>query len=57
MNPATDGPTFAPSDEKAFQRKLRQLEARKAEAIAVDDLELALHCKRAISVLKRSPRL
>ena len=57
MNPDQDGPTFAPSDEDAFARKLQCLEDRKARAIAADDLELALELKHAISVLKRSPRL
>ena len=56
MDPDVDGPTFAPSDEDSFARKLRSLEDRKAAAIAEDDLELALHLKHAISVLKRSPR-
>ena len=57
MNPALDGPSFAPSDEESFAQKLRSLEDNKARAIADDDLELALHLKHAISVLKRSPRL
>ena len=57
MNPDVDGPTFAPSDEDAFRQKLRSLAIGKARAIAEDDLELALHLKHAISVLKRSPRL
>ena len=41
-----------PADEAAFNEKLRELEARKSEAIATDDLERALHLKNAISVLK-----
>ena len=57
MDADIDGPAFAPTDEDAFQRKLERLESRKAHAIAADDLELALHLKNAISVLKRSPRL
>ena len=57
MDPALDGPTFAPADEEAFQRRLADLEAAKAAAVAHDDLELALHYKHAISVLRRSPRL
>ena len=56
MDPAIDGPAYAPLDEVAFKDKLSELEARKAEAIAADDLELALHFKNAISVLNRSPR-
>ncbi len=57
MHPAIDGPGFAPRDEAKFAAKLDDLEARKARAIADDELELALHLKRAISVLRRSPRL
>ena len=57
MNPTTDGPTFAPADEATFATKLQNLEAHKSKAIATDDLELALHLKHAISVLRRSPRL
>ena len=57
MDPALDGPTFAPAADEAFERKLRMLETKKAAAIAADDLEQALHLKNAISVLKRSPRL
>lgn len=57
MNPETDGPAFAPADDDDYRRKLQDLETRKAEAVAADDLELALHLKRAISVLKRSPRV
>ena len=57
MDASIDGPAFAPTDEDAFQRKLERLASRKAQAIADDDLELALHLKNAISVLKRSPRL
>ena len=57
MDAATDGPSFAPRDDAAFAAKLADLETRKAEAVAVDDLELALHLKHAISVLGRSERL
>ena len=57
MDATTDGPTFAPRDETAFAAKLADLEARKAEAVANDDLELALHLKHAISVLRRSERI
>lgn len=57
MDPAIDGPTYAPVDEAAFSERLRELETRKAEAIAADDLESALHFKNAISVLRRSPRI
>ena len=57
MDASIDGPAFAPTDEDAFQSKLERLASRKAQAIADDDLELALHLKNAISVLKRSPRL
>ena len=57
MDPTLDGPTFAPADEAAFERKLETLASRKADAIAADDLELALHLKNAISVLRRTPRL
>ncbi|MYB38644.1 MAG: phytanoyl-CoA dioxygenase family protein [Gammaproteobacteria bacterium] len=57
MDATTDGPTFAPQDETAFAAKLADLEARKARAVATDELELALHLKHAISVLRRSPRL
>ena len=56
MNPSLDGPGFAPADEVAFGAKLADLEHQKAAAIAVDDLERALHLKHAISVLHRSPR-
>lgn len=52
MDPALDGPTYAPADEAAFNEKLRVLKARKSEAIATDDLERALHLNNAISVLK-----
>lgn len=57
MDPDIDGPTYAPADPAAFEEKRRELEARKAEAIAADDLEAALHFKNAISVLVRSPRI
>ena len=57
MDPDIDGPSFAPTADDAFGAKLRVLEERKAAALAADDLELALHLKNAISVLKRSPRL
>ena len=57
MDPTIDGPTFAPIGDDAYVRKLKVLEAKKADAVAVDDLELALHFKHAISVLKRSARL
>ena len=57
MDPGIDGPTYAPADPAAFEEKRRELEARKAEAIAADDLEAALHFKNAISVLTRSPRI
>ena len=57
MDPDIDGPTYAPVDPDAFDEKRRELEARKAQAIAADDLEAALHFKNAISVLARSPRM
>ena len=57
MNPVSDGPTFAPLDQDAFDAKLARLVEQKAAAIAADDLQRALHFKRAISVFKRSPRL
>ena len=57
MDPAVGGPTFAPADDAAFQRKLAGLQAAKAAAVAEDDLELALHYERAISVLRRSARI
>ena len=57
MDAGVDGPAFAPADEDAFRRKLAELEASKAEAIATDDLEQALRLKNAISILKRSPRV
>ena len=57
MDPAIDGPTYAPADPTAFDEKRRDLEARKAQALAADDLEAALHFKNAISVLARSPRI
>lgn len=56
MNPALDGPGFAPENEAAFEAKVADLERQKSAAIAVDDLEQALHLKHAISVLHRSPR-
>ena len=57
MNPGADGPTFAPASDEHYECKLRDLETRKREAVVADDLELALHLKNAISVLKRSARL
>ena len=57
MDASIDGPAFAPASEDAYRRKLERLEARKAQAIAADDLEQALHLKHAISILRRSPRL
>jgi len=57
MDPELDGPGFAPASDTDFQDKLADLETRKTQAVADDDLELALHLKRAISILKRSPRL
>jgi hypothetical protein len=57
MDPVFDGPTFAPVAEDTYADKLAELEAAKAAAIEADDLELAIHFKNAISVLKRSPRL
>ena len=57
MDPAVDGPSFAPVPQAEYDAKLARLEAAKAEAIDADDLERALHFKNAISVLKRSPRL
>lgn len=56
MDPSIDGPGFAPLDEAEFLARVDQLKAQKAAAIARDDLELALQCKKAISVLIRSPR-
>ena len=57
MDASIDGPAFAPASEDAYRHKLERLEARKAQAIAADDLEQALHLKHAISILRRSPRL
>ena len=57
MNPAMDGPTFAPVSKDEFDAKLLELAEKKMEAIESDDLELALHYKNAISVLKRSDRI
>ncbi|MYA18405.1 MAG: hypothetical protein F4Z28_17365 [Gammaproteobacteria bacterium] len=57
MDADMDGPTYAPLDDDAFAAELRSLEEDKAAALAIDDLELALHLKRAISNLKKSPRL
>ena len=57
MDRPLDAPTYAPADEAAFNEKHRELEARKSEAIATDDLERALHLNNAISVLKSSPRI
>ena len=57
MDPTIDGPTFAPVGDDAYERKLKVFEAQMADAVAADDLELALHFKHAISVLKRSARL
>ena len=53
---ATEGPSFAPASQAEFASKLVRLEAQKVTAIEEDDLELALHLKKAISVLKRSAR-
>ncbi len=57
MNPAVDGPTFAPVSKDEFDAKLVGLAEKKMQAIESDDLELALHYKNAISVLKRSDRI
>ncbi|HBP15221.1 MAG TPA: hypothetical protein DD457_08455, partial [Gammaproteobacteria bacterium] len=57
MNPAMDGPTFAPVSKDEFDAKLVELAEKKMQAIESDDLELALHYKNAISVLKRSDRI
>ena len=57
MDASIDGPAFAPASEDAYRHKLEHLEVRKAQAIAADDLEQALHLKHAISILRRSPRL
>ncbi len=57
MNPAMDGPTFAPVSKDEFDAKLVELAEKKMKAIESDDLELALHYKNAISVLKRSDRI
>ena len=57
MNPAMDGPTFAPVSKDEFDAKLVGLAEKKMQAIESDDLELALHYKNAISVLKRSDRI
>ena len=57
MNPAMDGPTFAPVSKDEFDAKLADLTAKKMRAIEIDDLELALHYKNALSVLKRSERI
>ena len=57
MNPAMDGPTFAPVSKDEFGAKLVELAEKKMKAIESDDLELALHYKNAISVLKRSDRI
>ena len=57
MNPAMDGPTFAPVSKDEFDAKLLELAEKKMEAIESDNLELALHYKNAISVLKRSDRI
>ena len=57
MNPAMDGPTFAPVSEDEFDAKLVELAEKKMKAIESDDLELALHYKNAMSVLKRSDRI
>ncbi len=56
MDVKFDGPGFAPADDAAFEAKLSDLERQKAAAIAADHLEQALHLKRAISILQRSPR-
>ena len=57
MNPAMDGPTFAPVSEDEFDAKLVELAEKKMKAIESDDLERALHYKNAMSVLKRSDRI
>ena len=57
MNSATDGPTYAPASQGEFDAKLADLTAKKMRAIEVDDLELALHYKSALSVLNRSERI
>tara|TARA_Y100000780_G_scaffold24621_1_gene20513 strand:+ start:2885 stop:4048 length:1164 start_codon:yes stop_codon:yes gene_type:complete len=57
MNSATDGPTYAPASQGEFDAKLADLTAKKMRAIEIDDLELALHYKNALSVLKRSERI
>lgn len=58
-NPAVDGPG-AELTTSALEVKLSELESLKKKAIAVDDLELALHYKRAMSVMRsrfHHPRL
>jgi len=57
MNPAMDGPTFAPVSKDEFDAKLVELAKKKMKAIESDDLERALHYKNAMSVLKRSDRI
>jgi hypothetical protein len=57
MKPATDGPTYAPASQDEFNSKLAELAEKKIKAIESDDLELALHYKNALSVLKRSDRI
>lgn len=49
LNPDVDGPGMTPAELDA---KLAELEILKAEAIAADDLEMALHWKRYITVLQ-----
>ena len=57
MNPAMDGPTYAPASQDQFNSKLAELAEKKIKAIESDDLELALHYKNALSVLNRSDRI
>eukprot|EP01043_Picozoa_sp_COSAG02_P055832 COSAG02_NODE_6536_length_3511_cov_1.873974_1_plen_248_part_10 len=50
--PETDGSAADTPPPDEIEAKLSELESLKQEAIAVDDLELALHYKRAASVMR-----
>jgi len=50
MNPTVDGARMSDAE---LADQLKYYAAKKAQAVMDDDLELALHCKRAIAVLQR----
>lgn len=57
LDSVLDRMAFAPADPAEFAARIATLEQQKAQAITSDDLERALTLKKAISVLRRLPRL